>query len=170
MMSLKYTVTIFLLILSPLAFSQTKKSSPVTNFHQFDLIKKNDSVRWAMTTNKIKFSKTHLDTIKSKPYLDSIDWFLKKHPYTRVEIFLSKDDTPSKPYGKTDAAQSQTKDLVEYLMKKGTDIQRLLHNGSCDCLRMKADDKPVVIPKKKNTGIIFTHIRILSEDFKDPNK
>lgn len=158
---MKLHLTYFLFIICFFTFSQTPKNNPVSTFHQFDLIKKSDSVVWTLQTNKIKFIKSSLDTIKSKPCLDSIHWFLTRHPNARVEILLMKNDRPGKEYRTSAIAQNQTKQLVEYLMKKGIDIQRLLHNGNCNCLELKGPNEDVKKRKANKTGIILTRIRVL---------
>src|SRR5690349_3373392 len=112
--------TLLILILATfLSFGQRDKKKFVTTFSQFDMAKHSDSTVWEIRTDKIKFLKNNnLDTVLSKSYLDSICWFLSRHPYTVVEILLKKDDSFSNEYRHNKTAQLQTQQIANYIIKR----------------------------------------------------
>jgi hypothetical protein len=164
----KFIVIIFILT-SVFTFGQPLKKKFTRTFSQFDLAKHSDSTAWEIRTDRIKFLKNNqLDTISNRPYLDSICFFLSRHPSTIIEILLEKDDSFGKEYRHIKTAQVQTQQIVEYLIKRGVDHQRLLGNViKCGPLIIMEEHPKGSKPKK--TNVIMTIIRVLNEDFKDPN-
>lgn len=165
----KFIVIIFTLT-SVFTFGQQPKRKFTKTFSQFDLAKHSDSTAWEIRTDRIKFIKNNkLDTISNRPYLDSICFFLSRHPSTIIEILLEKDDSFGKEYRHTKIAQLQTQLIIDYLIKRGIDHQRLLGNV-IKCGPLIITDEHLKDSKPKKTNVIMTIIRVLNEDFKDPNR
>jgi hypothetical protein len=171
----KTKIIFFLLIsISLLTFGQIDKKIFATTFYQFDLSRHTDSTLWELRTDKFIFSnKSKLDTLTSGPHLDSLIWFLTRHPHTVIEIILKKDDAIDGKYSKTKIGQSQTQQIVNYLSTKGIDHRRILANDIHCGSPLIIDDSTKIskppAPLPKRTKIIWTFIRVLSEDFVDPN-
>jgi len=163
-------IFIVLILTSLFSFGQIAKKRFVSTFSQFSLAKHSDSTAWEIRTDKIKFLKNnHLDTSSSKLYLDSICLFLSQHPTAVVEILLKKDDSFGNEYRHSKIAQLQTQQIVDYIIKRGVDQQRLLGNA-IKCGPLIITDEHPKDPAPKKTNIIVTSIRVLNEDFKDPNR
>jgi hypothetical protein len=113
---------LFLILLTLTVHGQSKRNRPITTkFLDLDKIVLKDSIGSELLTDKIYFSKNNnLDTIKSKPILDSIVWFFKKHPDLTCEMTLKKGNEiiGSGQYRDTKLGIKQTDQISLYLSSK----------------------------------------------------
>ncbi len=174
-MNPKVPYIFFFLILTSLGlraqYLENQKRSAST-FEEFDQLRNTDSTLWKIETDQIRFTKKdRVDSLVSQPSLDSIVWFMRRHPYTVIEIYLKKDDWLTKKYKTTVSAQKQTQSILDYLIRNGINKKRLLTTTlSSGPLLMPEDSPPPPASKKvqpKRTGIIWCSVRVLSEDYRD---
>jgi hypothetical protein len=144
-------IPLFTTVIS-LSFAQNNES---TSFCQLDIATKDLSGNKDLLTDKILFSKNNkLEVKKSKSALDSMAWFLTRHPKTIISITLLKYQAV--PLTNTDSQpdQEQLKQIAGYLSKKGINSKRIISLVSYHEQHAKADT-------------IKTRIRVLSNDFND---
>lgn len=158
-MKKQFYLTILFFFLIGIFFGQTTKTSETTCFLKFD------SLLSKLNSDKIVFKKNNdLDTIKSKPYLDSINWFMSRHPTAIIEIKLKKGFNTQ--YCSTKLGQLQAEQIVRYLINSGTNYRRLAFNGThCDGQLMVADENLKANPHDKNK--LTTIVSIISFDYID---
>jgi outer membrane protein OmpA-like peptidoglycan-associated protein len=165
----KLILIIILTNLSFFSFGQQNNKKIASSFYQFDSITNTDFASQEIQTDKIKFSNNgELDSVASKTTLDSIVWFLGRHPKVIISLTLLKVDASLGENKNRKLSQIQTNEIAEYLSKKGVDQLRILRLVSY----VRASSLTIENTKKtrsKSTKNIVTRIFVLSDDFKIPN-
>jgi hypothetical protein len=149
---MKKFLTIVILILSlSVSFGQKNQC---TTFHDFDISANTLSDAREIVTDKIVFSGDNtLDIKKSKPTLDSLVWFLNRHPKAIISIILLKAQSITSK--DTQFGQKQCNQVVDFLSKKGIHSKRVI--SAVSYIRENSTEQT----------IIKTRIRLLSQDFSD---
>lgn len=140
---------ILILILTFLVYFSHGQTS---TFSQLDLVTSSDAKE--LVTDKISFLKNNnLDIRKSKPTLDSIIWFLLRHPKIIISLTLMTAKTDSLKNADSQLRREQSKQIVNYLSKKEINAKRIVSSVSY-AGQNPNDDQTVKI-----------RIRVLSQDF-----
>ena len=158
-MKKQYCLTITLFFVINLLLGQTTKPVEARCVLQFD------SLLTRLDYDKIVFKKNNdLDTLKSKLYLDSINWFMARHPKARILIKLKKANNSQ--YCATDLGQKQAEQIGRYLIHNGANYYRLAINGTHCAGQFMITDEDLKT-KPRFSYKLSTIVMILAFDYVD---
>ncbi len=159
---MKKILIILSLLFSNIIFGQKNYNLfETTTFTSFD------SIHPWLLTDKIIYSKNNIvDTIKSKPYLDSIAWCLNRHSTIMVEICLKKGATFFNEYIETNAAKTQLESLVQYLVLNNKIPKERILTCHINSGSIRVTDEDLKNSKEKKLDkTLRTIIRIVNFDY-----